>query len=273
MASLSRLAAELSVVDGDLPRAIEYWRCLQGLTRWSFTELTVVHHLVGLSIQSMLCGSLRECLEIAAFSDEQLQLLQETLGIPFSLEDRHYRSLDAEMIYLGCNLLDAMLSGGGRSFYPEGPAARGVMRLWLKAEKLCYLRFFRHHFTEIARVYGGAKFEFTDPSLPWYAYISPVVCPVITTIAHRFFSVQAQRRLTRCAIQLRRHKLVHGVYPPKLDVLIFDAIHAAKATVDPFTGTDLIYRPAGDGFVLYSVGKNLEDDGGQKADVVVSLQN
>jgi len=35
-----------------------------------------------------------------------------------------------------------------------------------------------------------------------------------------------------------------------------------KLPTDPFTGKDMVYKQAGDGFILYSVGYDLKDNGG-----------
>jgi len=50
--------------------------------------------------------------------------------------------------------------------------------------------------------------------------------------------------------------------PPKLA----DLGLPAEATIDPFNGSPLHLRKAGDEWVIYSVGKDLIDDGGQLED-------
>ena len=58
------------------------------------------------------------------------------------------------------------------------------------------------------------------------------------------------------ALMLCTYKRQHGSYP---DTLGQTGIEPPK---DPFTGKDFIYRPKGKGFILYSIGPNLKDDGG-----------
>ena len=64
-----------------------------------------------------------------------------------------------------------------------------------------------------------------------------------------------------------RWRDTHGSYPDTL------AQVAAEGPLprDPMTGADLLYRREGQGFVLYSVGLNRQDDGGQ--DVVIGVKN
>lgn len=64
------------------------------------------------------------------------------------------------------------------------------------------------------------------------------------------------------ACALERYRLAHGEYPETLDVLAPQFI--AKLPHDLIGGHPLIYRPTADGkFLLYSIGWNEKDDGGQ----------
>jgi hypothetical protein len=52
----------------------------------------------------------------------------------------------------------------------------------------------------------------------------------------------------------------NGEYPQALSLLAPDFVD--KLPVDPFSGKDFIYRREGSGFVVYSVGPNMTDNGG-----------
>jgi hypothetical protein len=65
------------------------------------------------------------------------------------------------------------------------------------------------------------------------------------------------------ACALERYRLAHGEYPGTLDALVPQFIE--KLPRDIIGGAPLIYRPTADGkFLLYSVGWNEKDDGGQQ---------
>ena len=66
--------------------------------------------------------------------------------------------------------------------------------------------------------------------------------------------------LAEMAMYLKQYKKKAGSYPEKLDAIVPEYIQ--EVPVDPFTGTPYIYRKEGEGFVLYSVARNLLDDGG-----------
>jgi hypothetical protein len=99
-----------------------------------------------------------------------------------------------------------------------------------------------------------------EPLVPRWALLTRVVAPVFRRIDLRFESAMAQRRLLQTALGLQVYRRRHGRYPAALSEL-----RAMRwiAPTDPFSGQDLVYRRQGSGYLLYSVGPNLKDDGGQ----------
>jgi hypothetical protein len=68
------------------------------------------------------------------------------------------------------------------------------------------------------------------------------------------------RDLLRTVLGLERYRQQHGRYPADLGRL---RASGWKVPVDRFSEADFVYRPQGTRFLLYSVGPNLEDDGGE----------
>jgi hypothetical protein len=66
------------------------------------------------------------------------------------------------------------------------------------------------------------------------------------------------------AFALARFLRDNGKYPEKLDALI--PKYLPQVPKDIFSGKTLIYRPEGNGYLLYSVGVNGKDDGGRGPD-------
>ncbi len=88
--------------------------------------------------------------------------------------------------------------------------------------------------------------------------LAPAIGPVVKKLAF----AQAIIDLARVACALERYRLAHGEYPQTLDALTPQFI--AEVPHDIINGQPLHYRLRPDGqFILYSVGWNETDDGGQ----------
>ena len=86
--------------------------------------------------------------------------------------------------------------------------------------------------------------------------------PALGAYAKKTSAIQSQVDLARVACALERYRLAHGEYPETLDTLVPQFI--GKLPHDIINGQPLHYRRTEDGnFVLYSVGLNETDDGGQ----------
>ncbi len=86
--------------------------------------------------------------------------------------------------------------------------------------------------------------------------LSAILNPVLTQAELKVITAEAQRRLRRVMLQLLEYRLRSGSFPASLQAL------SPPAPPDPFTDGPLRYRKTPRGFVLYSVGENFRDDGG-----------
>jgi hypothetical protein len=86
--------------------------------------------------------------------------------------------------------------------------------------------------------------------------LTGALVPAMRRVNHLHARMTAEIHITRAGLALVRAKQERGRWPENLDVLGIDHID------DPFAREPLRYRPDGDGFVLYSVGEDREDNGG-----------
>jgi hypothetical protein len=61
-----------------------------------------------------------------------------------------------------------------------------------------------------------------------------------------------------CGLEIYKRR--HGYYPEKLEDLIPEIFQ--QLPLDPFTGKNFIYKKKDGKIIIYSVGRNLKDDGG-----------
>ena len=99
--------------------------------------------------------------------------------------------------------------------------------------------------------------------------IVQILVPVYDQASLKFVSHEAQNGLLEIAFALRAYRVEHRAYPAALNALA-TAIPSER-TIDPFAkGASYKYRPAGSGYILYSVGPDGTDDGGKAIDSGVS---
>ncbi len=81
------------------------------------------------------------------------------------------------------------------------------------------------------------------------------------SVTRKIMRVEASKQLAMTAIALKRYQLKHGNYPANLNLLVPELV--ASVPLDPVDGQPLRYRLKADGtFLLYSIGANGKDDGG-----------
>jgi hypothetical protein len=76
------------------------------------------------------------------------------------------------------------------------------------------------------------------------------------------FQAKADHQALVTILAIKRYRLETGGYQPGLKTLV-DAGYLNKLPMDPFSDRALVYRLAGESFLLYSVGRDFKDDGGQ----------
>jgi hypothetical protein len=85
--------------------------------------------------------------------------------------------------------------------------------------------------------------------------------PAMLQMATSFQSSRARLRCASVAVAAERYRLARGAWPPVLEALTPDFLE--KVPADSFDGEPLRYRRLEDRIVIYSVGEDGQDDGGE----------
>jgi hypothetical protein len=88
------------------------------------------------------------------------------------------------------------------------------------------------------------------------------VAPPITRIGEQCHRNRAHVQAAITILGLLRHKKDKGFYPENLQELITTG-HLKELPMDPYSDKPLVYGNTDDTFLLYSIGPNFKDDGGQ----------
>ena len=77
---------------------------------------------------------------------------------------------------------------------------------------------------------------------------------------NRVLTMETAKQMAITAIALKRYQLINGNYPASLAALVPQFLPAVPR--DPADGNPLRYQQTGKTFLLYSIGDNFVDDGG-----------
>lgn len=117
----------------------------------------------------------------------------------------------------------------------------------------------------MATPYPQARAQFDEldrrTSLPDFKESNPILAELLPSLSRAsFISARSDgaRRAASVVSQLKAFRQQHGSYPESLD-----GLGGSDAVFDPFTQQQFRYQRVGDDFMLYSVGGNGVDDGGQ----------
>lgn len=120
-----------------------------------------------------------------------------------------------------------------------------------------------------ARTASALNPSATPPPIMW---VSRQMLPGLSRIHVGFAKFETVRRLTVTAIALHRHRLKHGGFPASLGALVPEFL--AEVPRDFMDGQPLRYRLEPDGqFLLWSVGEDFKDDGGDPTPVGAQSTN
>ncbi|MDD5454480.1 MAG: hypothetical protein PHW62_03145 [Candidatus Ratteibacteria bacterium] len=107
--------------------------------------------------------------------------------------------------------------------------------------------------------YKVAQEEQSNPmkkQIPKYCVYTRIIMPYLDRILkYSLARHQANISVCKVGLALKIFKAGTGDYPETLFFL-------SERSIDPFSGKELIYKKLDDGFILYSLGPNMKDDGG-----------
>jgi hypothetical protein len=266
------------------------------LARMNRSEATLVAQMIRVAVATLGESATWEALQADGWSEPQLARLQRAWE-SLDLQDAIERGLVGERARTsqlwvmlrqpdGVQKLEAIM---GRPTNPR-PTARQCLEnaafdyiavpiyrmTSIDADELFYLHTIQQSLDSVRRLQlhqpwieakRGLDQVFTQigqaaNSFARFRYwLSLMALPNFERAAENVVRAETQRCLTVSAIALKRYQLRHGTLPANLDALVPDFLPALP--VDPMSAVPLRYHLAGEGsFILYSVGEDGMDDGG-----------
>jgi hypothetical protein len=265
---LLKLEAVLYAEKGDSKSAIRSIKSCFGIARSLATEPVTISQLVRSACQNLAATTIEYCVNRIKFTDEQLLELIESVQNSENISDMTCAFVGERCI--GISFFNAPGSVdpdliGGIPFRPILAFYRAIgmsdsdaiiyldlMEGYINSSQLPY------HKRQAAVNAIDARIQKTSKAHVLLHAIMPALAR-ITTIDTRNI---AQLRTARVGLAIEHYRLAAGKLPDKLSDLVPDYLDSVPR--DPFDGNELQYKKLKIGFVVYSIGEDLIDDGGKE---------
>jgi hypothetical protein len=278
-----RALAELQTAQSD--QALADVKLALRLAESMRAEPFLISHLVRIAIVKLALQPVWEGLVERKWSDAQLAELNRELAkldfVPdYTLAMRGEMAGDstlADFLRRNPEQISAIGSGEDEPFPVGSPIFLGYLipSGWFYQNQLHCARIMVQYYLPAADLNRGtispapiagaeARIDADSSNRSPYNVLQKIMLPALGAAARKFASGQSFVDLARVACALERYRPARGEHPASLDALAPQFI--AKLPLDIIGRQPLKYRRTDDGqFVLYSVGWNEKDDGGEVA--------
>jgi hypothetical protein len=234
------------------------------------TEPSLVSQLVRLGLLGMSCRTIQTLAGTTMPDDQQYERL---MGLLDTLDDVRplVAAIDGERLLMGERLFALpkaeLYKELGLLFpsnnWPESLQRLRLFRITFKpfflSDHAALLQYMREYAQLFEQPYSAERRDSLEKkwseALKRHALTS-CLAPSLSRIREIHCRAAADIRVTRTGLALLRYRATQGGFPATLDTL------GLRDVSDPFTGKPLLYRVEDQGFVLYSVGEDLKDNGG-----------
>jgi hypothetical protein len=235
---------------------------------------TLISQLVRIAVISIQARALREVMAQGDMTEAQARSMYDLLG-GIDLVPAYVASMQTERL-CGIWAFDQIrhcpeelmsISGSGSSENKPNALYKPLVFLWRPLsymDERYYLRYMDGVVANAAMTYREVETRHPEvdrepKQRPRYFVMSAMITPYVSRARIRRDSTTAEIAGSRIALALTAYKARFGAYPASLAELRSKL--GWEIPADLFSGKDFIYKRQGSGFLLYSMGQNLKDDG------------
>ncbi len=272
--AMARLLAMDALVGGhgkDMDRIVADVEACLGLAHGVAQDGIVISNLVSIAIGGIAQNILRDAVVPGTLGPERTRALVDALGDAYG-HDAFTRAL-ANEAGMGMGAFEAMRNGeSGDPQYGDVVLDRlyGSMPLrpLLDADAAAHAEAMEALIAASDRPYYQVRGEMEalqarlQEGFPFTRLLTRALVPALTNVLEAQARHVAEVDLMRMGLLLEEQYAETGRYPDSLNAIAEDL--GEPVPVDPFTGNPYRYIPEGDTFRLYSVGRNLSDEGGSR---------
>jgi len=263
---------------GDVEGACEDCLSLQKSARYLEGQGLLVEQLVGIAIEALAHDKIQTILDRTDVSSDLLEGIQAELQEQFRRQEVII-DLTAEKIFLYDYIQKAFTDDGqghGRPLKMAVPLVVGDWKAGLRR-----LVTFSYPGRRETMQMVNAFYDEVQRSLermPWQAgqdddaerlsqaaedsFLLSRMASSHVRLGSLVWRLKTGRRALVAILAVLRYRKDNDAYPDGLDTLLAEG-YLTEIPIDPYSGKPLAYRKTADGFLLYSWGDNLQDDGGK----------
>jgi len=269
LAQLLRAQALIDAKAGKMDEALRSTGFAFKLSDSLKDEPNLISQLVRISVVGIAARTFTDVLEYGGIDESQARRLYGTLS-GINMDTSMVTAMRGERVF-GILAFQEVRKNGplGKELQEAGSLLRLVHTWFWRPMLYADERYFLRMTDSAVRRVSLPYWEFSkhpdpyrDQEPPKYAFLSGMIVPVYTRARNAADRAQAQIAGSQIVLALEAHKDRYGGYPASLDEL--KARLGWAIPEDPFSGNDFIYKPQGNGILLYSIGGNLKDDGARK---------
>jgi len=271
------LRAHVQAADGGIDQALGSVDTLFRVAEQAKTDPVIIADLVSYAIQGIGIRALGEALPRGAPSPGACTSLYDQLDKSDNVASSLH-TIKGEIVLFGMDVFDwvrsgrvsltSLMHGEGQVSLGGRPRLWGRLRTWLlrpmlNADERVYLscmerevRAFELPWPESRKVTDGVS-RSLDTRTPIYAIVTRLVMPVYRRVVWSRDRATAGVGTAQIALALKAYRSDHATYPPSLAEL---GAAGWKLPLDPFGGKLYRYRRKGSGFVVWSLGPDMDDD-------------
>jgi hypothetical protein len=261
--------------EGKIDDALETCRVNLHLTNILYSESALITQIIRTICQQFIYQILETVFERGEAGLPQCRALLEEID-SYGTEAPLVRSLESLRCFR-VEIFKRMLKGDPKALARLGqskptPRQKLMMRLrtsWfahpiLKKDFAYFLREWQKLIASHKFPCAGKRYEYPR-KLPRYYMLTRLILPRFTVGVTQAAESETLARVCQLALATMIYRKEKDNYPDSLDQLAPTIIKALPK--DPFSGGNFLYRQEKKGFIVYSAGKNLKDDGGEEDDI------
>jgi len=268
-ARVLELEALMRIEQGDPNQALQSVRTGLALAQ-SLKSPLLIEYLVRIAANALQLQTLERIMSRTALTHEQLQGMAKLIRASETTGNIRY-ALMGEMCtglsFFRMPLRD--MAGMAGSDNPLPALALGPMRALglLKRDALSYLDIMQDYInaTKLPSPERQAVAKAITQEVEQGkrgGFLTRMIVPALGRVMELESRAQAHRLVAYCALAVEQYRLAFGRLPESLDKLVPEYVDTIP--LDPFDGQPLRYRSLERGFVVYSIGEDLSDDGGKE---------